>query len=100
MFVTFHTGFVEKSRVRQQSLLQGTSAAAKGVSIIGIDCAGVRRGKEHTPMDQYCADRGVFIVGNLCNLKTVVEAGGRFTACPYPMNYAELSGLPCRVVAR
>ena len=26
---------------------------------IGVDFAGVRRGKEHTPMDQYCADRGV-----------------------------------------
>ena len=38
----------------------------KKVSIVGVDFAGVRRGKEHTPMDQYCADHGAFIIENLC----------------------------------
>ena len=72
---------------------------AKGVSIIGLDFAGVRRGSEHTPKDQFCADHGVFIVENLYNLRAVLDAGGRFIAHTYPMNYAEMSGLPCRVVA-
>lgn len=47
-----------------------------------------------TPKDQYCADRGVFIVENLCNLESVVKHGGHFTACTYPMHFAEMAGLP------
>ena len=63
-----------------------------------MDFAGVRRGKEYTPMDQYCADRGVFIIENLCNLSGVLKNGNTFIANTYPMNYAEMTGLPCRVV--
>ena len=32
------------------------------------------------------------------NLKTVLDAGGRFTARTYPMNFSDMPGLPCRVV--
>lgn len=71
----------------------------KQVSMIGVDFAGVRRSKEHTPTDQYCADRGTFIIENLCNMKSVLNAGQQFTAHTYPMNYADVTGLPCRVVA-
>ena len=108
MFVAFYTGFIEKegygtktyftehpqlSNELLEALLQ------KQVSIIGVDFAGVRRGKEHTLMDQHCADQGVFIIENLCNLGNVLKNGGSFTAHTYPMNYAEMTGLPCRVVA-
>lgn len=68
-----------------------------GVSMIGVDFAGVRRGKEHSPKDQYCADRGVFIIENLCNLKAVPM--GECIMNTYPTNYAEMTGLPCRIVA-
>ena len=27
------------------------------VSLLGIDCAGIRRGREHTPADQRCAEQ-------------------------------------------
>ena len=50
-------------------------------------------------IDQYCADRGVFVIENLCNLKAVLDAGGRFTARTCPMNFSEMTGLPCRVIA-
>ena len=70
----------------------------KGVSIIGVDCAGVRRGKEHTPTDQYCADRGVFIVENLWGLEQLLDSD-HWTIHTYPMNYADVTGLPCRVIA-
>ncbi len=108
MFVAFYTGFIEKegygsrryfsehpqlSNELLEALLQ------KQISIIGIDFAGVRRGKEHTPMDQHCADQGVFIIENLCNLGNVLKNKATFTAHTYPMNYAEMTGLPCRVVA-
>lgn len=108
MFVCFYTGFIEEegygtkkyftehpqlSNELLEALLQ------KKVSIIGVDFAGVRRGKEHTPMDQYCADRGVFIIENLCNLCSILKKGDTFMANTYPMNYADMTGLPCRVVA-
>lgn len=107
MFVCFYTGFIEKegygtrkyftehpqlSQELIEALLQ------KNVSIIGVDFAGVRRGKEHTPMDQYCAEHGTFIIENLCNLCNVLKNGNTFIANTYPMNYAEMTGLPCRVV--
>lgn len=108
MFVCFYTGFIEdegygtkKYFTEHPQLSNGLLEALlqKKVSIIGVDFAGVRRGKEHTPMDQYCADHGVFIIENLCNLCSVLKNGNTFIVNTYPMNYAEMTGLPCRVVA-
>lgn len=108
MFVAFYTGFIEKEGYGGKEYFTGHPQLSdklidalldKGVSIIGVDCAGVRRGKEHTPKDQYCADQGVFIIENLCNLQKVIESGGACLINTYPMNYADMTGLPCRVVA-
>ena len=70
-----------------------------GIWIIGTDFAGVRRGKEHTQKDQYCADKGVFIIENMCNLKALTGPED-YIVNTYPMNYAGLTGLPCRVIAK
>jgi len=110
MFVAFCTGFIEQEPYGTKEYFTNhpqlsneliDTLLEKEISIIGIDCAGVRRGKEHTPKDQYCADRGVFIVENLCNLKSVLngEKTMRFKANTYPLNYSGMTGLPCRVVA-
>ena len=108
MFVAFYTGFIEaegygtKRYFSEHPQLSDNLIDAlleKKISMIGIDFAGVRRGKEHTPKDQYCADRGTFIIENLCNLKTLAQQTEYFTANTYPMNYADMTGLPCRVVA-
>ena len=105
MFVAFYTGFVEKIGYggtvyfKEHPQLSNELIDAlleKGVSIIGVDFAGVPRGKEHTPTDQNCADHGVFIVENLCNLKSVV---GKCVVHTYPMNFTDMTGLPCRVIA-
>jgi kynurenine formamidase len=109
-FVAFYTGFVETegyggkryfSEHPQLSNELIDILIDRKVAIIGIDFAGVRRGKEHTPKDQYCADHGIFIVENLCNLGSVL--GERlFRQCivnTYPVNYSGMTGLPCRVVA-
>ena len=109
MFVAFYTGFVERVgyggegyfKLHPQLAYELIDALVdRGVSIIALDFAGVRRGKEHTPMDRYCAERGTFVVENLCGLKTVLDAGGRFIAHTYPMNCIGISGLPCRVLAK
>ena len=108
MFVGFYTGFIEEEAYGtpryfkehpQLSVELLEALLEKNISIIGVDCAGVRKGAEHTPMDQHCADHGVFIVENLCNLGAVLAKGHCFLANVYPMNYAEMTGLPCRVVA-
>ncbi len=67
------------------------------VAIIGVDFAGVRRGAEHTPKDQYCADNRVFVVENLCNLAKVIGTE-KITMYTFPINFEEMSGLPCRVM--
>lgn len=108
MFVAFYTGYLAETEYGtpayfkehpqlSRSLIE--ALLEKGVSIIGVDCAGIRRGKEHVPVDQRCADRGVFVVENLSNLQKVLSAGPQFTANTYPMRFAGVTGLPCRVVA-
>ncbi len=108
MFAVFFTGFIEKERYGTRTYFSAHPQLSdrlidalldRGVSLIGVDCAGVRRGKEHTPKDQYCADHGVFIIENLCGLKAVADAGGRCIMHTYPLNASGMSGLPCRVIA-
>ena len=108
MFVAFYTGFIEDEGYGSKKYFTEHPQLSdelieqllnKKISIIGVDFAGVRRGKEHTPKDQYCADRGVFIVENLCNLKSLVNLEN-LKINTYPMNYAEMTGLPCRVIAK
>ncbi|MGN1389200.1 MAG: cyclase family protein [Bulleidia sp.] len=107
MFAAFCTGYIERvgyggkkyfSEHPQLSDDLIDALVSKGVSIIGIDCAGVRRGKEHVQKDQYCADHGVFIVENLCNLKSLCGRKNLIINT-YPMSYAGMTGLPCRVIA-
>ena len=109
MFVAFRSGFLEEvgyagpryfTQHPQLSNALLDALLGKEISIIGIDFAGVRRTPEHIPMDQYCADKGVFVIENLINLNEVLDLGGRFTACTYPMNCQGITGLPCRVIAR
>ncbi len=108
MFVAFCSGFVEEEGYGtpkyehehpELSVKLIEALLDKQISIIGLDFAGVRRGAEHTPMDQYCADRGVFIVENLCGLRKILDRGGRFAAKTYPIHFSEITGLPCRVIA-
>lgn len=109
MFVAFYTGFSDKESYGSKVYFKEHPQLSKElidalldkeISIIGVDFAGIRRGKEHTTADQHCADKDVFIVENLCNLKAVVGLDGDLTICTYPVNYVGLTGLPCRVIAK
>lgn len=111
MFVAFHTGFIEAEgyatpkyfRQHPQLSFELINALLdKHIRIIGIDFAGVRNGKEHTSTDQLCADKGVFIVENLCNLASILE-GKKQAVCKigtYPIKFEGQTGLPCRVIAK
>jgi len=111
MFAAFYTGFIEKvgyggkKYFTEHPQLSNDLIEAlieKNISIVGIDFAGIKRGDEHTPKDQYCADRGIFIIENLCNLYQILNGNKnmKFLAYTFPLNYTNMTGLPCRVVAK
>ena len=108
MFVAFRTGYIEDvaygtpqyfKEHPQLSDILVDALLDKKISIIGVDCAGIRRGKAHVPADQRCADRGVFVIENLWDLKSVLSVNALFTARTYPMRFSAITGLPCRVIA-
>lgn len=108
MFVAFYTGFIGEEQYGTQRYFKEHPQLSnelieallnKCVSIIGVDCAGIRRTPEHVPADQRCADQGVFVVENLCDLKTLIDAGLPFSVRTYPMRITGITGIPCRVVA-
>lgn len=109
MFVAFYTGYIEKDPYGSPTYFKEhpqlstkliEALLEKEISIIGLDFAGIRRGSEHIPTDSHCAEKGVFIVENLCKLKEVLSHSKLFTAFTYPMNCEGITGLPCRVVAK
>lgn len=108
MFVAFRTGFIDEVEYGTQRYFKEHPQLSNGlidalldkrVSIIGVDCAGIRRGAAHVPADQRCADRDVFVVENLWDLQAVLTMNGPVTVRTYPMRVAGITGLPCRVVA-
>ena len=109
MFVLFYTGFIEDAGygtgryAHEHPFLAYELIDAlleRKVSLIGIDFAGIRRGKEHTPADRRCADHGTFIIENLCNLKELLPFRTGFAVYTFPVNFSGMSGLPCRVTAK
>ncbi|MDR2835772.1 MAG: cyclase family protein [Bacteroidales bacterium] len=112
MCVLFYTGFIEQEKYGTDPYFTNHPQLSKDlietllkkeISIIEIDCAGIiRRGNGHGAMDQYCADKNVFIVENICNLKSVLlnDKSKEFIINTYPVNYVDVTGLPCRVVAK
>lgn len=106
-FVMFYTGFIEEEEYGSQRYFKEHPQLSNElinqlieaeVSLIGVDFAGIRRGKEHTPKDQYCADHNVFVIENMCNLKSIINAN-HVVMNTYPMSYQGITGLPCRIIA-
>ena len=108
MFVALYTGFSERENYGtkryygehpQLSRELILALVEKKVSVIGVDCAGIRRGGEHIPTDAYCSERGVFVVENLRGLDALLHTDRQITIHTYPMRCEGITGLPCRVVA-
>lgn len=110
MFTAFYSGFMEKEPYGSRTYFTEhpqlshdliEALLQRGAALIAVDFAGVRRGREHTPTDQLCADSNTFVIENVWGLGELLAASkdGRFMAHTYPMRYAQMTGLPCRVVA-
>lgn len=111
MFVAFYSGYIEKVHYGTKEYFKNHPQLSnelieellkRQISIIGVDCSGVRRGQEHGVADQKCADNGAFVVENLCNLKELLKdkKSVEFIANTYPIKFQGMSGLPCRVIAK
>lgn len=109
-FIIFYTGFLGKTQYGteiyfaehpQLSMELINFLLAKKVKMIGIDASGLRRGEEHTPTDQHCADNNVFIVENIANLDLLYQKvnNNPFKIYTAPVNFSGMTGLPCRVIA-
>lgn len=107
MFVLFYTGFIDKEEYGSPNYFKNhpelndeliDNLIAKKVALIGIDCAGIKRGAKHPLTDQKLADKNIFVVENLCNLNEVLKLKQSFKVNTYPMNYINISGIPCRVI--
>lgn len=110
MFIAFHTGiqvfhpygsdeYGHEHPILSDALLE--ELIKRGVSFIGIDFAGVKRGEEHTPADQHLADKGIFVIENLHNMEKFLSdrAYARVNVCISPVQVIG-SGMPCHVIAR
>ena len=73
----------------------------KHISFIGLDCAGMRRGKEHSLYDQHCANQNIFVIENLCHLEKLIQktSDNRCTIYISPISTTGKSGIPCKVEA-
>jgi kynurenine formamidase len=110
-FVVFHTGALDefgygndeyfRLEAPQLSYALIDALIDRKAAFIGVDMGGARKAAEHRQVDEYCAQRGVFIVENLANLERLAREAedGRFAARIYPLNLAGATGLPCRVLA-
>ncbi|MDR2788086.1 MAG: cyclase family protein [Candidatus Accumulibacter sp.] len=110
-FVMFHTGALDalgygsadyfRLEAPQLSYALIDGLIDRKVAFIGVDMGGARKAAEHRRVDEYCAEREVFIVENLANLKPLSRLAeeGRFETRVYPLNLVGATGLPCRVVA-
>lgn len=105
-FIIFYTGFIEEVGYGNATYFKDhpqlsnqliDALIEKKVAMIGIDCAGIRRGKEHTPIDQYLANKNIFVIENICSLHSLI--GKELIINTYPMSYEGITGLPCRIIA-
>ena len=108
-FVIFHSGclaeheYATKEYIFAPIQLSWDTIKAlveRGVSMIGVDLAGVRLPAEHAKADHFCAEAGAFVVENLHGLAALGDAVGdrAFTVHTYPMRLEKATGLPCRVI--
>ena len=106
-FVLFCTGHIQRypygdpryfspHPVLSQALID--ALLKRDVRFIGIDCPGIRPGKEHRPADELCERNGVYVIENLCNLHRIA-APGPFQVYTMWQEDPERTGLPCRVIA-
>ena len=108
-FVILHTGFMNKHEYGTESYLRDhpqmawsliESLVEAGVSFIGLDAAGLRRGEEHIKADRFCEERETYVIENMTGLDLLQEAAPtRFPLRVAWFSNELMTGIPVKVVA-
>ncbi|EJP6474075.1 cyclase family protein [Clostridium botulinum] len=109
-FIIFYTGYLKETGYGTSEYLKDYPEVSKElidylinkkVSMISIDTTGIKKGSEHRYIDQYCADRNVFIIENMNNLDLLWSEAknNSFTMYTFPLNIKGVTGLTSRVIA-
>jgi kynurenine formamidase len=109
-FAIFHTGFMTRHAYGTRAYFRDHPQLSwalidhlieGGVSFIGIDAAGVRRGDEHGVADRRAEAGGVYIIENLANVDELSRAAHAqgFKVFTGWTGLKGFSGLACRVIA-
>ena len=72
--------------------------ANEDINFIGIDCSGIRRGREHVPADKLCESKGTYVIENLSKLDELVGVS-KFNVYTLWFDDEVATGLRCRVLA-
>lgn len=65
---------------------------------LGIDCSGIRRGKEHEPADRLLEKNGIYVIENLSGLNQLLDIDV-FKVYTLWFDDPVATGLQCKVVA-
>lgn len=104
-FVIFHTGRTDNYEYGSSEYFKNHPQlsdklieylAKQKIHFIGIDCSGIRRGKEHEPADILCEHNGIYVIENLCNLSSIISS--EFDVYTMWLENDKMTGLPCRVI--
>ena len=69
---------------------------SKKINMIGIDCLGLAKGKNHLIFDKYAADNKTYIIENLTNLNNIPN--NRFKVYCFPLKIEALDAVPARIL--
>lgn len=108
-FVIFRTGMIDKYQYGSKEYFEEHAQLDdkviqylldKKIRFIGIDAAGIKRGKAHVKADKLCEQNSVYVIENLTNLDKLAEqACTRFKITTLWIELPGKTGLPCRVIA-
>lgn len=104
-FLIFHTGRADEYEYGNSQYFKDhpqfsnelmNYLVKQNINFIGIDCSGIRRGDEQKPADIIFEDNNIYIIENLCNLKSIKS--NTFDVYTMWLEDEEMTGLPCRVL--
>lgn len=105
-FVLFRTGRMEEHAYGDEAYFEShpqlshaliDALVGSGIRFVGVDCPGIRQGREHEAADRLCERNGIYVIENLDNLCQIGE--GRLTVYAMWLDDARMTGLRCRVIA-
>lgn len=106
-FLFIYTGRSEKEKYGTADYFRGHPQLSneliqwltnQPLRFLGIDCSGIRRGKEHEPADRLLEKNGIYVIENLSGLNQLLDVDA-FKVYTLWFDDPVATGLQCKVVA-